>query len=74
MKGPHTIHPDAVYNVEALQVALGLTRTTIGREVRLGRLRVAKRAGKYFVLGRWVLLWLEAGEHRRKQTREDKGE
>jgi hypothetical protein len=62
MKGPHVIHPRAVYTVASLQAALGLTKTTVGREVRLGRLRIAKRAGRYFVLGTWVLEWLRAGE------------
>ncbi len=63
---PHVIHPRAVYTVASLQAALGLTRTTVAREVRLGRLRVAKRAGRYFILGRWALQWLEEGEVRRK--------
>jgi hypothetical protein len=62
MRGPHVINPRGVYTTQSLQAALGLTKTTIGREIRLGRLRVTKRAGKYFVLGTWVLEWLAAGE------------
>jgi hypothetical protein len=59
---PHIIHPRAVYSLAAAQLALGLPKTTLGREVRLGRLRVAKRAGRYFVLGEWLLQWLLEGE------------
>jgi hypothetical protein len=63
---PHVIHPRAVYTVASLQAALGLTRTTVAREVRLGRLRVSRRSGRYFIIGRWALQWLEEGEVRRK--------
>ena len=65
MKEPHIIVPTAVYDLEAARSALALTRTTLNRELRLGRLRVAKRAGKIFVLGEWLLAWLRAGEVRR---------
>jgi hypothetical protein len=65
---PHIIHPHGVYTVASLQTLLGLTKTTVAREVRLRRLRVAKRAGRYFVLGTWVLEWLRNGEvHRQRQ-------
>jgi hypothetical protein len=30
--------------------------------VREGRLRIARRAGRYYILGRWLLEWLEGGE------------
>jgi hypothetical protein len=69
MAEPHLIHPHAVYQLDSARRALRLTRTTVRREIRLGRLRVAKRAGKYFILGKWLLQWLEAGEIRRS----DKG-
>jgi hypothetical protein len=35
------------------------------REFRKKRLRYAKRAGRVWVLGSWVLEWLEAGEVKR---------
>ena len=35
---------------------------SIRREVREGRLRISKRAGRYYLLGAWLLEWLEAGE------------
>jgi hypothetical protein len=59
---PHRIHPTAVYTLAAAARALGLRRHTLPREVRAGRLRVCKRAGAHYVLGRWLLEWLEAGE------------
>jgi hypothetical protein len=67
---PHVIHPHAVYTVASLQAALGLTRTTVAREVRLRRLRVSRRGGRYYLIGRWVLQWLEEGEVRRKRSDE----
>lgn len=62
MTKPHTIVPEAVYDLATARTALGLAKATLGREIRLGRLRVAKRAGKYLILGRWLLEWIEAGE------------
>jgi hypothetical protein len=63
---PHVIQPTAVYTVEQLQAALGLARSTVRTERRMGRLRVAKRAGRYYVLGAWLLEWLQAGELKRR--------
>jgi hypothetical protein len=60
--GIHVIEPNAIYTLASARAALGLTKTTLGREVRLGRLRAARRGGKYFILGAWLLEWLEAGE------------
>jgi hypothetical protein len=56
------IVPDAAYTLAQAQELLGLKKNSLPREVRLGRLRVAKRSGRYFVLGSWLLAWLEAGE------------
>jgi hypothetical protein len=64
----HVIDPRGVYSRLALQQALGLTKTTLAREIRLGRLRVSRRSGRYFILGSWVLQWLREGEIRRKQA------
>jgi hypothetical protein len=60
-----TIRPGQVYTLAALTDALGLRPGTLPRELRLGRLRHAKRAGKVFVLGEWVLEWLAGGERTR---------
>jgi hypothetical protein len=63
---PHVIHPSAVYTVATLQAALSLTKSTVAREVRLRRLRATKRAGRYYILGTWILEWLKDGEVRQK--------
>jgi hypothetical protein len=55
------IDPNGVYGVESAQQTLGLRRSTLAREIRLGRLQVAKRGGRYFILGRWLISWLEEG-------------
>jgi hypothetical protein len=56
------IHPNAVYWLTSLTEELGLKANTAAREIRLGRLRSAKRAGRVFVLGSWVMEWLKDGE------------
>ena len=60
--GPHIVHPSAVYSVEDLRRLFGLKASSVRREVRLRRLRIAKRCGKYFCLGEWVLQWFTNGE------------
>jgi Helix-turn-helix domain len=59
---PHVIMPTAVYSVDEARVLLKLKTSTIRREVRQGRLRISKRAGRYYLLGKWVLEWIEGGE------------
>jgi hypothetical protein len=56
------IDPRAVFTIDQARNALGLTKACLPREVRLRRLRVAKRGGRYFILGSWLLEWIEAGE------------
>jgi hypothetical protein len=53
------------------QAALKLTTSTVRREVREGRLRVSKRAGRYYLLGAWLLEWIAAGElpHRQREAK-----
>jgi hypothetical protein len=63
----HEIVPGAVYSLAAAREALGLKKETLPREARLGRLRVTKRAGRYYVLGAWLIEWLEGGEVRRRR-------
>lgn len=62
--GPHIIAANAVYVLEEAQKALHLKKSTIRREFREGRLRVAKRAGRHYILGIWLLEWIKAGEMR----------
>jgi hypothetical protein len=58
----HVVYPGAVYTVEDLRRIFGLKASSVRREVRLGRLRIAKRCGRYYCLGQWVLEWLGDGE------------
>ena len=67
----HVIHTRAVYDREAARHALGLSKSTLRRELRLGRLRCSKRAGRYYILGQWLLEWLESGEMRRDPAPDD---
>jgi hypothetical protein len=63
---PHIISENAVYSIAQAQAALNLKVSTIRREHREGRLRVCQRAGRRFILGKWLLEWLESGELPRK--------
>jgi hypothetical protein len=62
----HVIDPAAVYTVPTASAALGLAKNCLPREIRLGRLRCAKRAGRHFILGKWLIEWLESGERPRR--------
>jgi hypothetical protein len=55
------IEPNAVFGLAEAQQALRLRRSTLSREVKLGRLQVSKRGGRYFILGSWLLDWIKAG-------------
>jgi hypothetical protein len=62
------IRPNAVYSLELARHTLLLAKNCLPREIRLGRLRVAKRAGKYLILGKWLLEWIAAGEVTRRKA------
>jgi hypothetical protein len=75
MKPPNLIiRTNAIYTLEGLRSSLGLPKSTLSREIRLARLRVTKRAGRYFLLGKWIIQWLEEGEVRRNDRREAQDE
>jgi hypothetical protein len=61
---PFVVSPLAIFTPQELAGHLGLTKSTLAREFRNKRLRVAKRAGRAFILGQWVIEWLESGEVR----------
>src|SRR5437879_1193674 len=65
---PHEILPTAIYTVPEAREALQLKASTIRREVREGRLRISKRAGRYYITGAWLLEWIESGELRRNKS------
>jgi hypothetical protein len=68
---PPIIDANAVFTLETARTALDLKRNCLPREIRKGRLRATKRAGRYFILGSWVLEWLEQGEVRRQRQPTD---
>src|SRR5262245_58878239 len=70
----HVIAPTGVYAVDDARRIFRLKQSTIRREVREGRLRVSKRAGRYFILGQWLLEWIEAGELPRRRAAATNGE
>jgi hypothetical protein len=59
---PRVIDPHAVILSEEFRELFGLSRSTLRREIRHGRLRISKRAGRYFLLGEWILEWIRDGE------------
>ncbi len=69
---PRVIDPNAVYLADEFRAVFRLRVSTIRREVREGRLRIAKRAGRYYLLGEWILEWLQGGELPRRQVAADR--
>jgi hypothetical protein len=55
-----TLHPTDVYDLAGAMLALRLNKTTLRREIREKRLRCACRAGRRYILGAWLLAWLES--------------
>lgn len=55
------ISPRAVYSPGQIQKLLGLRRTSIYTEIKKRRLQRSLRCGKVFILGAWVIRWLEEG-------------
>jgi hypothetical protein len=56
------IKPEAVYRPEQVRVALALRASSLRREWRAGRLRVVRRCGRNYIIGRDLLRWLDGGE------------
>jgi len=66
------IHDSAVHPLSEWGQILGLPKHCLKREARLGRLRVAKRAGRLWAVGSWIIEWIMNGEiHRRKRSGTD---
>jgi hypothetical protein len=63
------IHPSAVYTMDDARRVLRLRQSTIRREVRQGRLRIACRAGRRYLLGEWLLQWIREGALPRRRPR-----
>jgi hypothetical protein len=73
LSSPPVLNPRAVYTRLQATALLGLAPSTLATEIRKGQLRVSRRAGRYFILGAWLLEWIERGEtssrRRRKEVR-----
>jgi hypothetical protein len=65
----HAIEPTGIYFPDQFRSIFRLKQTTLRREVSKGRLRIARRAGRYYLLGEWILEWLRGGELRRPTPR-----
>ena len=63
--GPFVIDPNAIYRPAEVIAALGLRSSSLRTEWRAGRLRIVRRCGRNFLLGKDVLSWLDAGELKR---------
>jgi hypothetical protein len=68
MKSIPEIKPTQVFSIATLTELLSLKSGTVPRELRLRRLRFAKRAGKVLILGEWILQWLRDGEIHKANT------
>jgi hypothetical protein len=56
------LKPDAIYLPSQVIAALQLRSSSLRSEWRAGRLRVLRRCGKNYLLGRDILVWLNGGE------------
>lgn len=56
------IRPNAVYLRADVCRLLRVQLSTLRREIREGRLRVSRRANRYYFLGEWLLEWIRSGE------------
>jgi len=63
----HVIHATAVYSTDDARTILHLKASSLRREIREGRLAVAKRCGRHYFLGSMLLDWLKAGTIRRQR-------
>jgi hypothetical protein len=70
---PPILDPRAVYTRLQATALLGLKPSTLATEIKKGRLRVSRRAGRYFILGKWLLQWIVAGERKRPSRGGTKG-
>jgi hypothetical protein len=56
------LRPGAVYLPRQVIAALGLRASSLRSEWRAGRLKIRRRCGRNFLLGKDLLAWLDAGE------------
>ena len=56
------IRPEGIYLPAQVRAALNLRASSLRSEWRAGRLRIIRRCGRNYLLGRDVLKWLDGGE------------
>jgi hypothetical protein len=56
------IRQDGVYLPRQIIAALGLRSSSLRSEWRAGRLRIVRRCGRNYLIGKDVLSWLVGGE------------
>jgi hypothetical protein len=71
LSSPPVLNPCAVYTRLQATALLDLKPSTLATEIRKGRLRVSRRAGRYFILGAWLLEWIERGETSSRRRRKE---
>jgi hypothetical protein len=58
------VHPRSIYFLDTFRRDFRMKESTARSEWKHGRLRLAKRGGRIFILGEWILAWLRGGEVR----------
>jgi hypothetical protein len=71
--GPLVLRPDTVFTKDEFIQAFRLRASSVRREIKLGRLTVRERCGRYFFLGRDILAWIKGGEVSRPANAPDSG-
>jgi hypothetical protein len=59
---PFVLDPNAILFPDQFRQLFRLRADTLRREVRLGRLKVHKRGGRYYLIGSDVMAWIRGGE------------
>jgi hypothetical protein len=58
---PRRVPDDVILQLPEARELLKLPQHTLGREARLGRLKVSRRAGRLWTTGAWLREWIEGG-------------
>lgn len=59
---PIIIEPHHVHTLESAAKSLGVSRVLISREIKRGHLRFAVRGRSVYIMGQWLLEWVQKGE------------
>ena len=57
---PVTIDRDAIYDDDALNLSIGLSRTALAKARREGSLRYTRQGHRVVYLGQWIIDWLDS--------------